>query len=419
MRIVPRVSLFILIAIIMAVGGYVLVHRNSSGRTEEHVEETIAAADVATSNKYGKIVFNGKEYDYEKGGGDLAAQMARAGNTNVVSLVAHKPSDILLEVNGEKVTWGEFDDFLPVLDVIAPLSLPPEATAEEVRKILAKTHDAYAAKYCNVYLRHALLAQKARKMGISVTRGEVMTALSNSLEKVSRPNRAKIEGRIFRVGSFSWREQENFLLTKKYRADVLGKQISVTDEEVEQAKKDRLAEISSAIETNKTLRPKLEGLLSDLRAGKRTFERTAEEFSDCPSSEEGGVLGEFEPDCDLLPPLKNYIFSAPTNVLSDIIETPYSYHIVKVLERKFEDEDDKRPSSVVMAHIMLEKQKVEEPLDDAHARAHIWQLKLRKMTTAAQKTALQEAQVKAAFKITLLGGKNLPSQKGNGERSNQ
>ena len=60
---------------------------------------------------------------------------------------------------------------------------------------------------------------------------------------------------------------------------------------------------------------------------------------------DNGDWGTFEAeDCNLLAPLKDFVF-APSHVeMSEVIETPYSYHIVKILRRYYGDDDEKGES---------------------------------------------------------------------------
>ena len=51
-------------------------------------------------------------------------------------------------------------------------------------------------------------------------------------------------------------------------------------------------------------------------------------------------LKDYNDNCNLLEPLKNFIFAPSSEVMSEVVETPYSYHIIKILERFYDSEDE-------------------------------------------------------------------------------
>ncbi len=57
------------------------------------------------------------------------------------------------------------------------------------------------------------------------------------------------------------------------------------------------------------------------------FEKLALEYSDCPSSKEGGDLGEFAPGM-MHPLFDEATFACEVGKTTDIVETPFGYHII-------------------------------------------------------------------------------------------
>lgn len=81
-------------------------------------------------------------------------------------------------------------------------------------------------------------------------------------------------------------------------------------------------------------RKKIEEVQEELERG-GDFEELAREYSEGPSSKDGGSLG-FIQRGQMVPPFEKTAFSLGTGEVSDIIRTQFGFHIVKVTERKEE-----------------------------------------------------------------------------------
>ena len=83
----------------------------------------------------------------------------------------------------------------------------------------------------------------------------------------------------------------------------------------------------------KELRKKADDVLKKAKGGE-DFAQLASEYSDDPGSKtKGGELGYF-PKGNMVPEFENAAFNLKPGEISNVIETPYGYHIIKVEDKK-------------------------------------------------------------------------------------
>jgi peptidyl-prolyl cis-trans isomerase C len=79
-----------------------------------------------------------------------------------------------------------------------------------------------------------------------------------------------------------------------------------------------------------------EELLQQLQAQPERFAALAEQYSDCPSKEVGGQMGQLDKG-QTVPEFERQVFSLETGLASRPVETRYGYHIVRI-DQKVEGE---------------------------------------------------------------------------------
>ncbi|KZN28753.1 peptidylprolyl isomerase [Pseudoalteromonas luteoviolacea] len=63
------------------------------------------------------------------------------------------------------------------------------------------------------------------------------------------------------------------------------------------------------------------------------FAALAKEFSNCPSGQDGGALGEFGPGM-MVPEFDKVVFSAPLNEVQGPVQTQFGFHLLEVTSRQ-------------------------------------------------------------------------------------
>ncbi len=120
----------------------------------------------------------------------------------------------------------------------------------------------------------------------------------------------------------------NFAITKAVE------NVKVTDEEAKKFYDENKAtllsgETVSASHILVDSEDKANEILKDITDGKISFEDAAKEHSSCPSSQNGGSLGEFGRG-QMVPEFDNAVFSMKEGEITGPVKTQFGYHLIKL-----------------------------------------------------------------------------------------
>jgi parvulin-like peptidyl-prolyl isomerase len=136
-------------------------------------------------------------------------------------------------------------------------------------------------------------------------------------------------------------------VAQKYATDKLQDKMKATDEEITAY----LAK-HPELDTDTKNRAKAEEVLKRARAGE-DFTKLAQEFSSDPSKDKGGDLGWFGHG-QMVPEFEQAAFALKPGEISNVVQSKFGFHIIKLEERKTETgKDGKTEEKVHARHILI------------------------------------------------------------------
>jgi len=233
------------------------------------------------------------------------------------------PVAVIATVNGEAISVAEFKRSLMEETALANVETPLKARETESLK---------EAVLDNL-IRERLILQRARDLSLFVSEAE----LAARIEEIRKDYNDQF-GKLFddgRIDLSVWKEalRKRMLIEKLIALDVNAK-IQVTNEEAERYfnanrkdyATDRRVRVAQIVVPD---RERAMRILKRLKAGE-DFGMVAREVSIGPEAVKGGDLGFFERG--VMPEaIDQMVFSLPVGKISRVAQSPYGFHIFKVL----------------------------------------------------------------------------------------
>lgn len=136
------------------------------------------------------------------------------------------------------------------------------------------------------------------------------------------------------------------VLAQKYAMDSLKDKMTATDAEI-----DAYLAGHPELDTDKKNRAKAEEVLKRAKAGE-DFAKLAQEFSTDGSKDKGGDLGWFGHG-DMVPEFEQAAYALKPGEISDVVQSKFGFHIIKLEEKKTETKDGKTEEKIHARHILI------------------------------------------------------------------
>jgi peptidyl-prolyl cis-trans isomerase C len=260
--------------------------------------------------------------------------------------------DIAVNVNGVDILESEIEKLVkPQLEMIAKQSaqLPP-TFAEQYAKQLRE-------QFIEQTIRRNLLDEKVKQANIVITDEDVMSTIEKIAAAQKEPlSLEEFKKKLEEYGQSFDNVKEDLrrgLARNQFMEAQWAGKINVTEEDAKKYYQENTKQFETPEQVRAShilIKPvftdpntdpnevkakakvKAEDLLKQLKDG-ADFAELAKSHSACPSAPQGGDLGLF-PRGETTPAFENAAFELEIGQISDIVETEYGYHIIKVTEHK-------------------------------------------------------------------------------------
>ncbi len=129
--------------------------------------------------------------------------------------------------------------------------------------------------------------------------------------------------------------------------------------------------ISKDESINSDLRKKAEGILAEVKKGEKSFEDLAKQYGEDGTAADGGDLGYFGKGT-MVQEFEEAAFALPKGEISDLVQTKYGYHIIKV-EDQIKDKSG-AVTQVRARHILIKTKSLDDILNEELGKAKVWRL---------------------------------------------
>ena len=227
---------------------------------------------------------------------------------------AEKPSeDTVAVVNGSPITQADLDVEMAELQ---------QRFSKMGRQLDESQLLGMKKRFLENLIERELLYQQSQKEGV-----EIDTAtLEKQLKALAKQYERNMAVQAFIDKKFDVTEEE---IKAQYESDP-----SISKQPAQVRASHILIKVSpNADESQKEeARKKTEEIRDRLNAGE-DFSALAREFSECPSNAKGGDLGYFSRG-RMVKPFEDAAFALEPGETSDIVQTRFGYHLIKVVDKK-------------------------------------------------------------------------------------
>ena len=256
--------------------------------------------------------------------------------SSIVKALDPDVNKVLIKAKDFNITSGEVIKF-----IIGNLG----NRADQLKQMDADSLRQYIERNVQLLTDRKLILAEAKKANITVPGEDIEKVINEQAENAGGID--KFTEILTANGITIDKVRESIeveIIIQRFMDDVVAKDITVTDAEVESIYfADKTASVRHILlltqgktdEEKVEIRTKMEGILARTKGGE-DFPALAKEFTEDPGSKENGGLYENFGRGEMVKPFEDAAFSLMVGEISDIVETKYGLHILKIVDRKKE-----------------------------------------------------------------------------------
>ncbi len=282
--------------------------------------------------------------------GTQAYELADTLATKIERLDPQK-NDVLVKTDDITITVGEtlegiFQNFGPNANQLA--GMQPDV----VKNIIMSNANALAEK--------KLLENKAKEMGYTVDPVEIDSVMQLQYDAAGGEEafKQRIAENNIELSVVRESIESGMLISALLEDEIKEEDFVITETEIrakfnpESSRRAQHILIDTRQDTTDeqkaAAKKEIEAVLAKAKIGE-DFGELAKEYSDCPSSEKGGDLGKITRG-QMVPAFDEAVFDMEVDEISDVVETQFGYHIIKLNKidtNKYEDQREQLKKQVI------------------------------------------------------------------------
>jgi len=256
--------------------------------------------------------------------------------------LALTPDDVVVTVDGEKITHGEIMQGVQMNLMQMSKRVPPQQLSQMYGQIYQNVTDTLIA--------NMLLTKAAEKSSLAVSDEELAKEIATIEAGAPQGTTLKDALAENKIDYNEWQaDLRKQMLVRKLVDEKTANIAEATPAEIAKFYEDnadsfKVPESVSASHILIAFKPEdtdatkaqkkkdIEKIRADILAG-GDFAAIAGEKSDCPSSKQGGTLGTFSRG-QMVPEFETAAFAQEVGKVGDVVETQFGYHLIKVTDKQ-------------------------------------------------------------------------------------
>lgn len=246
---------------------------------------------------------------------------------------------VVAKISGEEIKKEEFNKMFDIFKTQYEQQFGTEVWDQEIEG--RKFGDVAREKLLDMLIDEKLQMKRAAELGIVVTDDEVNAEIENARKYFDSEEKFNefLKGQNMDLEYFKESVRREYTINKL--VEKLTEGIEITDEEVKDyydAHQDEFASVKASHILLDT-KEEAEKMLARVKAGEN-FAELAKQYSKDPSAKENSGDLDYFRHGDMVEPFEKAAFALKPGEISEIVQTDFGFHIIKVEDSKLDKFED-------------------------------------------------------------------------------